>query len=61
MDDTPTPDELDQQEPVVPEEDAEPAVGPLDDEHTRADEGDLLEQHRPVPGDDSDYDDEETE
>ena len=61
VNDTPTPDELEQRESVVPEEDAEPAVGPLDDEHARADEGDLLEQHQPVPTDDSDDYEEESE
>jgi hypothetical protein len=62
LNDTPTPDEVEQQEAVVPEDDAEPAVGVLDDEHAHADEGDLLEQHRSVPADDeSDYYDEETE
>jgi hypothetical protein len=47
----PTGDELEQQRPVVPDD--EPDLdGPLGDEQAAADEADLLEQHQPVPAED---------
>jgi hypothetical protein len=58
----PTPDELEQQQQVVDDEDGDLGDGPFDDEHARADEGDLVEQRQAVPtDDDADYQAEATD